>query len=430
MAASPSFLVTSTLLLLAPCLAFAYNWPDNVTQIKGYVEVNKTHGVHLYYWFFESRSKPSTDPLVVWLTGGPGCSSMLALLTENGPFLIPDGTSEPVFNKYGWNEFSNVMFVDQPAGTGFSYVSNPLGYVTNERQVGTELWTLLQEFYKQHSKYSGLDLFIVGESYAGHYVPATAQVIVESNSVFAKNLKGIGIGNGWVDPLLQYPAYAKYALQEGLINQSVADAAAVLYAPCKILIETHIYPVAFVECQLIETTILAAAELKAGHSINVYDIRKECKVPPLCYDMSNVTKFLNRKDVQQDLGVSRRWEACVKSVELLLLSDWVHEFADAVGKVLDAGRRVLAYSGKEDFICNYLGGASWTNSTKWSKQASFLNATTKDWKVGTTVVGQVKTGGGLTFAAVDAAGHMVPLDQPAVALALLDHLVHNKPYTT
>ena len=95
-------------------------------------------------------------------------------------------------------------------------------------------------------------------------------------------------------------------------------------------------------------------------------------------------------------------------------------------------------------------------------QASFLNATTKDWKVGTTVVGQVKTGGGLTFAAVDAAGHMVPLDQPAVvrgtpppqsssiinytmfvalfivpppppppqALALLDHLVHNKPYTT
>ena len=66
------------------------------------------------------------------------------------------------------------MFVDQPAGTGFSYVSNPLGYVTNERQVGTELWTLLQEFYKQHSKYSGLDLFIVGESY-GVCVPSNGR---------------------------------------------------------------------------------------------------------------------------------------------------------------------------------------------------------------------------------------------------------------
>ena len=65
------------------------------------VQVNKTHGVNLFYWFFESRQTPEKDPLVVWLTGGPGCSSMLALLTENGPFLIPEGKTEPEINKYG-----------------------------------------------------------------------------------------------------------------------------------------------------------------------------------------------------------------------------------------------------------------------------------------------------------------------------------------
>lgn len=86
---------------------------------------------------------------------------------------------------------------------------------------------MLQEFYKIYPKYANLDLYIVGESYgnrqgpslciltylfaftAGHYVPATAQVIVESSSPYAKNLKGIGIGNGWVDPKLQYGAYSK-----------------------------------------------------------------------------------------------------------------------------------------------------------------------------------------------------------------------------
>ena len=65
-----------------------------------YMQVNKTHGVNLFYWFFESRHDPATDPLVVWLTGGPGCSSELALLLENGPFVI-NGTANPVFNPYG-----------------------------------------------------------------------------------------------------------------------------------------------------------------------------------------------------------------------------------------------------------------------------------------------------------------------------------------
>ena len=63
-------------------------------------KVNHTHGVNLFYWFFESRGNASTDPLVVWLTGGPGCSSMLALLVENGPFLMPEGSKDPVYNKY------------------------------------------------------------------------------------------------------------------------------------------------------------------------------------------------------------------------------------------------------------------------------------------------------------------------------------------
>ena len=129
-----------------------------------------------------------------------------------------------------------MLYIDQPAGTGFSYVTNPEGYVKNERTIGMELWNMMLKFYELYPKYANLDLYIFGESYgkkyyfikhvmfimtdsviilsictctAGHYIPATAQVILESNSIYDKNLKAIGIGNGWVDPYVQYNAYAK-----------------------------------------------------------------------------------------------------------------------------------------------------------------------------------------------------------------------------
>ena len=123
-----------------------------------------------------------------------------------------------------------MLYIDQPVGTGFSYVTDPRGYVKNEVTIGMELWNMMLKFYELYPKYANLDLYIFGESYgklvasilkfrinpaltlsslAGHYVPATAQLILESNSIYNKNLKGIGIGNGWVDPYVQYNAYAK-----------------------------------------------------------------------------------------------------------------------------------------------------------------------------------------------------------------------------
>ena len=86
----------------------------------------------------------------------------------------------------------------------------------------------------------------------------------------------------------------------------------------------------------------------------------------LCYDMSGITKFLARSDVRADLGVgTHSWEQCNRVVEIFLLSDCIKEFIkDAVSTVLSQDRRVLVYSSKEDFICNYLGGQEWVNATK------------------------------------------------------------------
>lgn len=405
-----------------------YPWPEKVLQYKGYMDLNETHGVNYFYWFFESRSDPSSDPLVLWLTGGPGCSSLLALLGENGPFLM-NTTSKPVTNPYSWNSFANLLYVDQPVGTGFSYVSDPLKYDTNEKEIATAMSDFLLEFYSKYPKYSKLDLYIIGESYAGHYVPAIGQFIVQSQPSFAKNLKGIGIGNGWVDPYIQYKAYAEYAFKMGLINNTVVEIANGLYDVCKVLIDTHLWPLAFEACQIIELTVLEASEVHIGRSINPYDIRIPCQYPPLCYNFDPVTALLNSKEVKDDLGVGdHKWQQCNRAVEILLIHDWIQEYQDAVSDILKSKRRVLVYSGKEDFICNYLGGLEWAVYTKWDGQADFDKAVFKKWSVDNVTAGEVKSHDLLTFLAVENAGHMVPRDQPKHALDMLKRFLSNKPF--
>ena len=352
----------------------------------------------------------------------------LAMFGENGPFFIID-TEEPVYNKYGWNSFADLLYVNQPVGTGFSYGDVPFDYDTNEVEIATTMWNFMLEFYAKYPQYSKLDLYIIGESYAGHYVPAIGKAIVASNSIYVQNLKGIAVGNGWVDLYIQCKAYGQYMYKQGLINETAAAIVDGMYDACKVLLDTHVWPAAFYECQLIEMFVLTTAEVKLGRSINPYDVRQPCKVPPLCYDMSGITKFLKRSDVRADLGVGNHsWEQCNRLVEVFLLADWVREFKDAVSVVLGSDRRVMVYSGKEDYICNYLGGLEWTNATQWKGKEEFDAAVFKDWHVDGEVAGQVKNYDKLTFVQVEGAGHTVPKDQPKSSLDMLKRFLNNMPF--
>ncbi|KAL6967161.1 Protein cbp3, mitochondrial [Sarracenia purpurea var. burkii] len=175
----------------------------------------------MFYFFFESR-KNKSDPVVIWLTGGPGCSSSLALFYENGPFQIANNLSL-LWNDFGWDQASNLIYVDQPTGTGFSYSPNIKDIRHNEHGVSNDLYSFLQEFFKHHPQYANNDFYITGESYAGHYIPAFAARVHRVNKagkgIFV-NLKGFAIGNGLTNPEIQYKAYLDFALDMKLIKQS------------------------------------------------------------------------------------------------------------------------------------------------------------------------------------------------------------------
>ncbi|PPD73736.1 hypothetical protein GOBAR_DD29333 [Gossypium barbadense] len=195
---------------------------EDLGHHAGYYKLPNSHDARMFYFFFESRNSKK-DPVVIWLTGGPGCSSELALFYENGPFTIADNMSL-VWNEYGWDKASNLLYVDQPIGTGFSYSSDQRDIRHNEDEVSNDLYDFLQAFFAEHPEFAKNDFFITGESYAGHYIPAFAA-------------RGFAIGNGLTDPAIQYKAYTDYALDMGVIKKSDHDRINKLVPVCEMAIK-------------------------------------------------------------------------------------------------------------------------------------------------------------------------------------------------
>ncbi|CAI9290018.1 unnamed protein product [Lactuca saligna] len=394
----------------------------DLAQHAGYYKIEHTVDARMFYFFFESRSA-KTDPVVIWLTGGPGCSSELALFYENGPFKVTNNLSL-IWNDYGWDKVSNLIYVDQPTGTGFSYSSSDEDIRHDETGVSNDLYFFLQAFFKAHPDYVNNDFFITGESYAGHYIPAFAARVNQGNKNkegIHINLKGFGIGNGLTDPAIQYKAYTDFALANDLISQSDYSQINQQIPDCESAIKacgttgTTSCEMALYTCQQIFEDILDIAG-----NINYYDIRKQCQ-GSLCYDFSNMEDFLTQSSVKTALGVPSDIDfvSCSDTVHQAMLDDWMRDLEVGIPALLEQGIEMLIYAGEYDLICNWVGNSRWVNAMAWSGQKNFVAATNVSFVVGGKEAGVLKNYGPLTFLKVHDAGHMVPMDQPIAALQML-----------
>jgi cathepsin A (carboxypeptidase C) len=415
---------------------------SSVKQYSGYIPIEGTLNTKYFFWFFESRSNPTKDPVVMWLTGGPGCSSQLALLAENGPCKVNKDGAATTKNDYSWNSKANVMWVDQPASTGFS--TGPIvPTMHNETQVGEYMYKFLQGLFKtsELSKFASNDFYVFGESYAGHYVPAVTHRIwqgVKAKEGLAINLKGLGIGNGLTDPQEQYKWYAEMAkdggkaeggsLAKGVINSTKELAAMKVAAvACVAAIKScnngndNACTTAYAVCN---EGLVTPYQLTG---MNPYDMRIPCEHGNLCYDFTKEGKFLNSESVKQQLGVTKRWGSCNYVVNAAFQGDWMHNFQTMLPDMLGSGIRVLIYAGDVDYICNWLGNKHWTLAMEWPHKEDFNQAEDKPYTLPGTndAAGRLRTSNDFSFMQVYQAGHMVPMDKPQVALDMLDGFLSN-----
>ncbi|CAD7955962.1 unnamed protein product [Amoebophrya sp. A25] len=411
-----------------------------VKQHSGYIAFDGNGGAKksYFFWLFEAReADPAKAPLVLWLTGGPGCSSIMALLSENGPCSVGEDGKSLKPNPYGWNQKSNVIWVDQPAGTGFSEGD----YDHNEEGVAEDMYAFLEGFMKQFPQYKPLDFFITGESYAGHYVPAIGHHVYSMNKKASDadriNLKGLAIGNGLTDPEEQYKWYPEMAYDGGKSKGGSLEKGVITNPVTQAIMKGGVTPCveAIKSCNAGSTAGCMGAFLVCNYAetvpyqftgMNVYDMRIKCEVPPLCYDFSQVTSFLNDPDVQSKLGAKGKWASCNMMVNAFFRADYMRNFHLKIPEMMADGIRVLVYAGDVDYICNWLGNKAWTLALPWSGKDAFNAAADADYILSDSEGGENKAVGRLrhhetfSFLQIYAAGHMVPMDQPAVALKMLN----------
>ncbi|KAL3310037.1 hypothetical protein Ciccas_011402, partial [Cichlidogyrus casuarinus] len=155
-------------------------------QYSGYL-TGETHDVQLHYWFVEAQESPESKPLVLWMNGGPGCSSLDGLLSEHGPFLVAEG-KKLVKNPSAWNNLANVLYLEAPAGVGFSYTTTK-NVTTDDDKTARNNLGALTSFLKRFPEYQGRDFFVTGESYGGVYVPTLALLVLKHEKLLGINFK-------------------------------------------------------------------------------------------------------------------------------------------------------------------------------------------------------------------------------------------------
>ncbi|KXJ97469.1 Alpha/Beta hydrolase protein [Microdochium bolleyi] len=392
---------------------------DDVKQYTGYLD-DEANDKHLFYWFFESRNDPKNDPVVLWLNGGPGCSSMMGLFMELGPSSVQkDGTLKR--NPYAWNNNASVIFIDQPVNTGYSYSSNP---VYNTVAAGKDIYALLTLFFHDFPEYAKQPFHIAGESYAGHYIPQfTHEILSHKNRNI--NLQSIAIGNGLTDPFTQYAEYRPMACGDGgypaVLSESECQSMDNALPRCQNLIQGCYDSESAWTCvpsAIYCNNALIGPFQRSGQ--NVYDVREKCKDSAnLCYtETAWIASYLNQKKVIDAIGAEvHDYESCNTDINrnFLFQGDWSKPFHRLVPDIIKQ-IPVLIYAGDADYICNWLGNKAWTEALEWPGKKDYNAAKLKDLTVDGDKYGQVKSSGNFTFMRIFQAGHMVPFNQPEGSL--------------
>ncbi|GAA96604.1 uncharacterized protein L969DRAFT_88032 [Mixia osmundae IAM 14324] len=425
---------------------------DTVQQYSGYLDISDTK--HLFFWFFESRSSPSTDPMVLWLNGGPGCSSSTGLLFELGPCNVREGGEKLEYNPSSWNSKANVLFVDSPVQVGYSW-SEQGDSVNNSPQTAEDLYALLQLFFHEFEAYASLPFTVAAESYGGIYAPNVASYIHKKNLELTKglrsaaasnrriNLDTVMIGNGLTDALYQMPAVETYGCEEkSLFSPSTCESLKSKGQTCAKLVQACRDSGSRFRC--IPANLYCWSNMYGPFQdtgLNPYDVRKKCdrngEDGPLCYkEMQWIEVFLNKPETKKALGVPTKLEfqSCNMDVNraFQFQGDSMFDAGALLVPLLKDGIRVIEYDGVEDFMCNWVGNEIWMNHLESpftkefaaSKAKSFVTLEGK--KAGT--VRQAGPGAGnYTFVRLFDAGHMVPFNLPAESLDMFNRWLANIP---
>ncbi|CAH9080426.1 unnamed protein product [Cuscuta epithymum] len=416
--------------------------PENVDflQYSGYVTVNEQAGRALFYWLVESpasRGNPEEKPLLLWLNGGPGCSSVAyGAAEEIGPFHINADGKSLYLNPYSWNNLANLLFLESPAGVGFSYSNTTSDlYTAGDQRTAEDAYIFLVNWLERFPQYKHRDFYISGESYAGHYVPQLSQIIYRRNKGIKNpiiNFKGFLVGNAVTDDYHDYVGTFEYWWTHGLISDSTYK---FLQIACDLGSSEHpssdcvkaldiaeeeqgrIDPYSIYTPPCPYTTSLSRP-LRARHPwiSRAYDPCTEI-YSQIYFNLPEVQKAFHANITH----VPYKWETCSDIVGVYW-ADSPLSMLPIYQELIAAGLRIWVFSGDTDSVVPL-------TATRYSIDALNLSTITNwhPWYDNQKIGGWSQVYDGLTLVTVTGAGHEVPLHRPREAYVLLRSYLENKP---
>lgn len=409
-----------------------------VDQLSGYIDFGTN--MSMWFWFFESRHEPEIAPFTLWLNGGPGCSSMIGLFQEHGPCQVLEDGETTVLNPFSWNNISNIIYIDQPIGTGFSHGTID---VNSTFAAAPAFWSAFQVLLesKEFAKYSSREFIFATESYGGHYGPEFVTFFNEQNRKIDQHVitgekihvSRLMINNGWYDPLLQNEAYVTFATDAPGYGPLQSDT--VLAA----LNESFFGPGG---CQEQELACYAAGNSTDSNQIcrqadnfcieNVFapavgdrdsdDLRQNSSS---LFPSESYVTFLRNATIMKLIGAESRYTECSGPVDgqFSRTGDDARTLLPQLGALVNSGLKTLIWAGDADINCNWLGGHAAMLAMDWFGNETLHRTPFKNMTIRGKPVAAVQNVDNFSFARVYQAGHEIPAFQPEAAFEIFSQIV-------
>jgi len=420
---------------------------------SGLIDVGSETGVSgkLHYWFIQSERDPASDPVVLWLNGGPGSSSLIGLFQENGQLNTNDdsmtnksgGVPRLFYNKWGWTQMASMIYLESPKGVGFSYCDKPSKCHNTDESTAIDNHEFLVNFFKGFSEFAKNDFYIVGESYAGVYIPMLIDQI-DKRKVLT-NFKGAAIGNGcWgsdcfygqteleIDShiyfghhLISQTLHARITSACSPNNWSSAKCRRILYEIDDQAGDFNIYNI-YDTCASDGVKVSQIRDSVRKSNITLFKASDSYHIHPQLKQLNDykcgtdrvMSLYLKNKEVRKAIHVNQEGHMKYK----LTCGD-----LRPLYKKLFQKYRILIFSGDADACVPHWGTERWTREMNFDL--------TYDWHLWDSVsmeknlrvtAGYVINYEHLTYVTVKGAGHMVPQYKPAFALTMFKNFLENR----
>ncbi|XP_042508668.1 serine carboxypeptidase-like 18 [Macadamia integrifolia] len=424
----------------------------------GYVGVGESEEVQLFYYFLKSEKNPEKDPLVIWLTGGPGCSALSALLYEIGPLFFAvdeeyNGTlPNLVLKPHSWTQVASIIFIDSPVGTGFSYSTTSQGFQTGDFKSSKHLYQFLTKWMIDHPELVNNPIYVAGDSYSGKIIPLVVKDISDGNEAGNEpfiNIKGYIMGNPVTDPVFDSNKQVQYAHGMGLIPDELYESVKrscggnyVQIDPTNVLCQKDMQ--SFYKCisglniaQILEPLCFFASpkpEEMVGDRRSLKQKNNEFLDPKpikpiptdrcrsfdylLAYSWANDSRVRNALHIRK--GSVGNWQRCSYGLPYQYEIQSSIEYHANLSK---KGFRSLIYSGDHDMAVPFLATEAWIKSLNYSIVDEW-----RSWIVDGQIGGYTRTySNRMTFATVKGGGHTAPEYKPKECFAMFKRWISEDP---